>query len=60
VIGFSEKDEVIFSFSDSKQKLSQKFGVSLKYYKAHQVHNANDRFEFMWGLPEGAYLFAPE
>lgn len=33
--GFTAKDEVLFSYENPEQNLSQTFGFSLKYYKPH-------------------------
>jgi hypothetical protein len=51
VVGLSESDDVIFSLK------GQRFGFSLKYYKARQI--PNDVIVSPWGAAEGAYIFTP-
>lgn len=38
VTGFTENNEVLFSYENKDQKINQTFGVGLFYYKSH-VHN---------------------
>lgn len=36
VIGFSQDGEALFEYNNPGQEISQKFGVSLRYYLAQQ------------------------
>lgn len=57
--GFSPEGDVLFEFTDPAQKLTQRFGFNVMYYRAHQIPDyrvqAGDA-----GLAEGPYLFKPD
>ena len=53
ITGFTEENEALFNLTDSKQNLSQSFGVSLKQYRAKERKFKGDT------SAEGAYLLTP-
>lgn len=56
MVGFSDEKDVIFEYFNTSQKLTQRMGFNLKYYRAHQVADYRAR-RGADGLAEGAYLF---
>lgn len=68
--GFSATGQVVFKYENPAQGLSQSFGVSLKYYKAHQrelevldeffATPDSDEFRLDHETSEGLYTFFPD
>jgi hypothetical protein len=54
--GITEEGEVLFSYKNKEQSLSQRFGVNIKYYMSHLVPDFRNKDI----LADGAYLFKPD
>jgi len=52
ITGFTEEGEALFKITNKDENFVQNFGVTLKYFLAHQ--------ESVGDWVEGAYLFVPE
>jgi len=57
--GVSETGEVVFKYKNKAQKLEQRFGINVKYYKAQQNPDFRHTLSQI-GVSEGAYVFKPD